>query len=152
MEKLTVKQSNGSYYIYDYRTIKRTYCCDENNKNGFDLYEGRAIDKLAEYENLEEQVLKATGADLPSMIGEFMHYYNLQKEGRLVELPCKVGDTVYEANHFWNLVLERNVASVDIYRDSICVKNGCGDSFEFGKEVFLTKEEAEAALERMRQR
>lgn len=51
--------------------------------------------KLKEYEDTEEQLLKAAEVDLQSMIGEFMHYYNMQKEGRLVELPCKVGDVVY---------------------------------------------------------
>lgn len=52
------------------------------------------FDRLAEYEDLEEQVLKSTGTDLASMVGEFMHYYNLKKENRLLELPCKVGDEV----------------------------------------------------------
>lgn len=50
------------------------------------------LQALAEYEDLEEQVLKSTGTDLASMVGEFMHYYNLKKENRLLELPCKVED------------------------------------------------------------
>lgn len=55
-------------------------------------HEREVWDKLAEYEDLEEQVLKSTGTDLASMVGEFMHYYNLKKENRLLELPCKVED------------------------------------------------------------
>ena len=81
---------------------------------------------------------------------EVREYRKLEEQGLLIRLPCKVGDTVYEASHFWNSVIERNVAFVVICKNSIYVKNGCGDSFEFGEEVFLTKEEAEAALERMK--
>jgi hypothetical protein len=51
--------------------------------------------KLREYEDLEEQLLKSAEIDIKSMVGEFMYYYNLKKENRLLELPCKVGDTVW---------------------------------------------------------
>ena len=134
--------------FYDAELYKQGKC-KFFDKSVEHCHEKRMNDKLREYEDAEEQLLKAAGVDLQSMVGEFMHYYTLQKEGRLVELPCKVGDTVYEANHFWNRVIERNVAFVLICKSSIYVKNGCGDSFEFGKECFLTREEAEAALERM---
>ena len=55
--------------------------------------------RLFDYEEAEEQLIKAAGVDLQSMVGEFMHYYTLQKEGRLVELPCKVGDVVYRLGY-----------------------------------------------------
>lgn len=54
-----------------------------------------ALCKLAHYEDLEEQLMESAEIDIDSMVGEFMHYYNLQKENRLIELPCAVGDTVY---------------------------------------------------------
>lgn len=112
-------------------------------------YDRKLYNKLREYEDAEEQVLNATGADLKSMIGEFMHYYNLQKEGRLKELPCKIGDIVYEANKYWSEVIPRTVASIAFYKNSIWLRDGCGDSFEYGIEAFLTMEEAEKALEEM---
>lgn len=84
-----------------------------------------AITRLAEYEDAEEQ-------------------------GLLLRLPCKVGDKVYEASKFWDKVLERTVASIVLSSENhIYVRNGCGDSFEFGVDVFLTQEEAEQALKQM---
>lgn len=53
------------------------------------------MSRLADYEDLEEQLMESAEIDIDSMVGEFMHYYNLQKENRLIELPCAVGDTVY---------------------------------------------------------
>lgn len=67
--------------------------CNFFNTTSRDKCHEKAVyDKLREYEDLEEQVLKSTGTDLASMVGEFMHYYNLKKENRLLELPCKVED------------------------------------------------------------
>ena len=130
----------------------------------------KCCDKLASYEDEEEQVLKATGADLQSMIGEFMYYYNMQKEGRLLEFPCKVGDTVYVITSPYNVddceenyrqppqIFECVIESISLYKcgarqyraffNNEFVAHYLNDD-NFGKTVFLTREEAEAALERM---
>ena len=64
-------------------------------------------------------------------------------EGRLVELPCKVGDIVYGADA--DPVLPLYVVEHAVYLES-----AEGGDFEvlsnFGKTVFLTREEAEAAM------
>ncbi len=89
MERLTERLTDKSYCISDIRAIqKETFYEDMECRRGFDLYTGKAIDKLAEYEDLEEQ-------------------------NRLLKLPCKAG------------------------QKAVC---------EWGKTVFLTREEAEAAL------
>ena len=81
-----------------------------------------------------------------------------------VELPCKVGDTVYYLNTQYHMALYRNtiyeakvarivatslgVALVIHIRD----ESGCceiPDVKDFGKTVFLTKEEAEAKLKEL---
>ena len=54
----------------DYYVISGEECFDDQDEN----YSGPAIDKLAEYENLEEA-------------------------GRLVILPCKIGDIVYQPSY-----------------------------------------------------
>lgn len=76
-------------------------------------------------------------------------YEDAEEQGLLVMLPCKVEDTLYEASIQWKEVLIRTVAAIVICNNSIWVRNGCGDSFEYGVEVFLTREEAEAALAEM---
>lgn len=92
------------------------------------------LDKLAAYEDAEEQ-------------------------GLLVRLPCKVGDTVYAPTR--NFVSEFRVSQFDFggYEKSYLWVNwyltkGITGNFridgikasEIGKTVFLTREEAEAAL------
>ena len=81
------------------------------------------------------------------------------KDGRLVVLPCKVGDTVWAnldgMRHTRKCVIEfANIGShvttivfstVDGLREQYGV-NPCS----FGKTVFLTREEAEKALEAMK--
>ena len=83
------------------------------------------------------------------------------KDGRLLVLPCKVGDTVWICEEDFGIVLPYTIDLISF------VGKGCGysancnhngeliDSIDFedddiGKTVFLTREEAEAALEAMK--
>ncbi len=80
-----------------------------------------------------------------------------EKDGRLVVLPCKVGDTVYEANKR-GFVSIYEVISIHVSSYSILVGWNLVDGiysnlngFEvsaLGKTVFLTRAEAEAALKK----
>jgi len=82
-------------------------------------------------------------------------------DGRLVVLPCKVGDTVYIAVKEWDAryclkssfvpcVREGTVAHICISHKGIIVcvtvKGEYSEYYEFGKTVFLSKEAAEKAL------
>lgn len=83
---------------------------------------------------------------------------------RFVELPCKVGDTVYRIIHskdkyrhytnkleiadWWQIV------EIGIYQDDICFIDDSDNEFtidDIGKTVFLTREEVEKALERSKE-
>lgn len=72
------------------------------------------------------------------------------KDGQLVVLPCKVGDTVYFAAWFGTYPhIVKRVVEPYFYTDDA---RGHGSSADFslrdfGKTVFLTREEAEKALE-----
>lgn len=61
--------------------------------------------------------------------------------------PCKVGDTLYYIP-FGSTVTKWEIRSIEIMQDDIVFH--CGRTFflkyDIGKTVFLTKEEAEAAL------
>lgn len=110
-------------------------CYNEKSDCGYCESISEAIQKLADYEGLEEQ-------------------------GLLLRLPCKVGDTVYTNTKVvgWHLVKEKrpyevNVAFIGINEKfafmNVVYKNNGVFQFEFseiGKTVFLTKEEAEAKL------
>ena len=87
------------------------------------------------------------------------------KDGRLVVLPCKVGDTVWVTRNPWTgkllkKPLDACVNGMKMYSHGLYVNllfdtrkiNGTRD-YEInhiGKTVFLTREEAEAALEAMK--
>ncbi len=111
---------------------------NEGNKTWFNGYdEGySAINKCADYEDLEEQ-------------------------GKLLKPPCAVGDTVYEVQDLRKRIQPYTVVAVHI---SNCgnlygweLKDGKGvysnvngfSEYAIGKQVFLTREEAEAALKEL---
>ena len=88
-----------------------------------------------------------------------------EKDGRLVVLPCKIGDTVYvipsKANRGLNIlhghpennrVYEQPVREIRFYKGCVFLLMTCDGTQSvhsefFGKTWFLTREAAEAALE-----
>lgn len=133
MERLTDKIDNtncvkgcGSNCKYGFQ-----YCCKEDWENCQTISD--VIDKLAYYEDLEEQ-------------------------GRLLKLPCRVGDTVYGISMGKIITLIVNEISIFYMKGEKIINVKCqnDDMFrnyietEFGKTVFLTKAEAEAKLKELR--
>lgn len=77
------------------------------------------------------------------------------RAGRLVVLPCKVGDTVYRIVRDTDPHITRDEVRNMYFADdmTLCVELVGGRIIlpeKFGKTVFLTREEAEAALEAMK--
>lgn len=93
-------------------------------------YISDAFKKLAEYEDLEEQ-------------------------GRLVKLPCKIGTEVYDIT-WWDNAQEKVVVKGKTYYRTVHKHKVTklpftySDIDNFGKTVFLTREEAEAKLKELR--
>ena len=96
-------------------------------------------------------------ADLRERLKE---YEDLEEQGLLLRLPCKVGDTVYRINkgakepiikmrilqvHIKQLYKNRTIIRIDTINDED-MGEGCYLTDDFGKNVFLTKEEAEQKL------
>lgn len=98
---------------------------------------------------------------LADCLTKFKEYQQLEEQGRLIKLPCKVGDTLYSA--LGEKVLKSEVISVKYHceaenhgvfiRERIIIDT---DDFEteinfsdIGKTVFLTKSEAEQKLKEM---
>ena len=91
-------------------------------------------------------------------------YEDLDEQGRLVKLPCKIGDIIYRVNagakepvikmivlqvNYKQLREDRIIIRIDAMND-----NDMGESCylleDFGKNVFITKSEAEAKLKELR--
>ena len=97
---------------------------------------------------------------LAEWLGKLKHYEDLEAQGRLIEMPCYVGDTMYTNHsmqgwymHRKNRPYEAKVVFVGIngVDNFMNVELGEGKMLQFrfsdiGKKVFLTKSEAEAAL------
>ena len=109
---------------------------------------GDAADKLAAYEDTgytPEEVAQM-GAALKMqalMVQEASAVWNAQQEGRVIVLPCKVGDTVYihspSIGSNREIVLPKEISCAsEIVK---WIENKC-----FGNTVFLTMEEAVSAL------
>lgn len=109
-------------------------------------YCGPAIDRLAAYEDIgltPEQIeyMYMENQELASYLctngeGRAIELAKADKEGRVVVLPCKIGDTVW--------ILQQRVDG------SYCVRKAefwWSDIPQVGKTVFLTRGEAEKALE-----
>jgi hypothetical protein len=87
-------------------------------------------------------------------------YQRLEEQGRLVILPCKVGDTVYGINTDRNIVSALKIISVKIYSYAIYFDYQLIDGIyknivsfadaDIGKTVFFTKSKAEAKLKELR--
>ena len=129
MERLTRRSANGTGV---YATPSGEPVKWENNRHN-------VLQKLADYEDLEEQ-------------------------GRLIKLPCKIGDIIYRVNagskepvikmivlqvNYKQLREDRIIIRIDAMND-----NDMGESCylleDFGKNVFITKSEAEAKLKELR--
>ncbi len=87
-------------------------------------------------------------------------YENLEEQGRLIKLPCNVGDTVYAIGFNNNkpiiyesvvlriLITEKEIV-FDVKVDEFGINSQLKQSM-LGKTVFFTKSEAEAKLKELR--
>lgn len=103
---------------------------------------------------------KCDNCDITTSICEKLgKYEDLEEQGRLIKLPCKVGDTVWkveerlEHTYIERLVIDRiEVNDNYIYyfaNEKITGESVILDNCDFSKTVFLTKSEAEAKLKEM---
>ena len=82
-------------------------------------------------------------------------YEDLEEQGRLVKLPCKIGTEVYDIT-WWDNVQEKVVVKGKAYYRTVHKHKVTklpftySDIDNFGKTVFLTKSEAEAKLKELR--
>ena len=92
---------------------------------------------------------------LVSEVEQYKAYNDLEEQGLLLRLPCKIGTKVYNIT-WWDDVQEKVVVKGKTYYRTIHKHKvskstfGYTDIEEIGKTVFLTKSEAEAKLKELR--
>lgn len=95
----------------------------------------KVVDTLKLHPNIEETPVKSrllTDAD----VDKWLEYKQLEEQGKLLKLPCKVGDTVYHI--FQNRILE--MTADEFFISLVMMRHS------FGNTVFLTLAEAENKL------
>ena len=135
-------------------------------------FETAVCERLAAYEDTgltPDQVVNAKNiidlafADDTSKAERIRKLVAADDEGRVLILPCKVGDTIYFARA--NPILQYKVTGYEMGEASISqvrskhVDKETGLTFNFtfepgsiGKTVFLSREEAEKALQKMEEK
>ena len=174
MERLTERSDIGHAY---YPRCFEEPCSGNGCKIKGCLFDNTICERLAAYEDsgcAPEEVLPKDKADEIALkimrladLESLCSYDRLRelaeadKDGRLVVLPCKVGDTVWITGSVRRLYSEkvrtlfcgdpsysRGMADNGV---KMIRTTGCDIPIhEFGKTVFLTREEAEKALEAMK--
>lgn len=114
--------------------------------------------------NLYINCLPSEAKKILNLATKLKEYEDLEEQGRLLKLPCKVGDKIFLDFAGFGKEVDKFTVK-DFHLD--CFKNGetilfCDyesndrslsgqiDVMEFGKTVFLTKSEAEAKLKELR--
>ena len=119
------------------------------------------FEKLAEYEDIgmtPDEIYKVIKRGVPEWIDKYLEYRKLEEQGLLIKLPCKVGDMVYETNINRNIISIYRITSIVVMSESrnynwglisgiYSNMNGFNE-FALGKTIFLTREDAEKALEK----
>ena len=104
-------------------------------------YEDTGFDpeEIADFMKRWEQTVEIGGMLKKYCIDHIRDLLHAEQDGRLVVLPCKVGDTVYQIDA--ERVYESEVKWIIFDCDDIAF-----DERAIGESIFLTREEAEAAL------
>lgn len=110
-------------------------------------------ERLKQYENAEETINslidKICHSPLIDALNRLAEYEDAEAEGRLVMLPCKIGDTVWVIRNYRGVnhpqlgEVSEMFFDVDMALQIVVKHVGRG---KFGEKVFRTLEEAEQAL------
>ena len=156
MERLT-KRGNGHAY---YPRCFKEPCYGSGCKIKDCPFETEVCECLAAYEDTgltpgqvanAKTIIESAFAEDTSKAERIRTLLAAEKDGRVVVLPCKVGDTVYFA--LPGRIIEKQVFSIVSFSNSTRIY--CGGTSEYfrpediGKTFFLAREEAEKALQKM---
>lgn len=146
MERLTIEDAiNRSRKLAErHRWKSENTKLETSDENANEVYKNTCI----LYANQEEQ--------LAEWLEELKSYKDLEEQGLLVRLPCKIGDTLYCIdNGIVELLIVNSFRIYNFNRIEIDFENVsgftlCTFSGELDEGYFLTREEAEKKLEEMK--
>ena len=117
---------------------------------------------MKSYLDIDKDILINQTQEINRLNDILREYKELEEQGLLLKLPCKVGDTVWEVQKIRERIQQYEIISVNQGRMGYLyfnweLKDGYGyygnlkgfGISDIGKTVFLTKEEAEHELKRL---
>lgn len=147
MERLTIEYC-GEYVPKELCSIDRFGGADD-----FDL----CCDYCKATEEGDED---CRGCAINKCFNKLGQYEELEKQGKLLKLPCKVGDYIYTISR--GKIISLKVCEISIFylnENNLTLQIECSENdssdflnyldSEIGKTVFLTQEEVKAALKEM---
>lgn len=119
------------------------------------------IDDGEKRQAIPDQEMRSNGHN--KCCNKLAEYEDLEEQGRLLRLPCKVGDTLYRVNkgakepvimmriiqlYIKQIHKDRTVMRIDAINDTD-MGESCYLPCDIGERIFLTREEAETKLKEM---
>ena len=165
MERLTEWNGEQPRHAY-YPSCFKAPCYGDGCKINDCLFETAVCDRLAAYEDTgltpeeikapftEDAMINLAAQALGVEPSRLRELAEADKDGRVVVLPCKVGDTVWRIVRDGEPHITRDEVRDMYFADdmTLCVELVGGRvtfTEKFGKTVFLSREEAEKALRGM---
>ncbi len=137
MERLTVKRKDGRWALADNGETSKFEKLDKIP---------RAVDRLAAYEDI---FFDNEGKEIVSL-DHLKELVQAENDGQLVALPCKKGDVLWSFFTYPRKGIYSFCITATSTLDGVTTLNtdklGVILASDVGKTVFLTREEAEAAL------
>lgn len=140
------------------------------NKETYKRLTAKKEDRYWEQEEFWQSAQEPSYEEIEELYSRLANLEDKIMDGTLVELPCKVGDTVYIATKLWDIkeVVEAEVACIEVTADEkgIRYRTYLDHEYVFSKtnpnlianryifyndEFFLTKAEAEARLKELQE-
>lgn len=124
---------------------------------------GRLTDRYSDGTPFIPNYILSLTNGMADVIKKLAEYEDLEEQGRLIELPCKVGDIIYQICDKCICTLGHTHLHATCHSSIECTKCGAvkikywieekpfslGFLNRVGKDFFATKEEAEAKLKEM---
>ena len=147
MERLTYDFALGGNHCWQVKGADNLECrevCERQGDNGCKTCPiSKAFDRLAAIEDI-------LGDEYD--LGKLMELVQAKRKGRCIVLPCKKGDTVWRIVHDAAPHITKDRCTDIKYENRDIWVHLIGDrvmgGWNFGKLLFLTREEAQAALRR----
>ncbi len=93
--------------------------------------------------------IEGTAELLLQLAEKLAEYENLEEQGKLLKLPCTVGDKIYTVYSDKKGSFTEELEVLEISTHRVWTDSSYFDYDDFGKTVFFTREEAETALKEL---